>query len=462
MRRVAMPSRATLFALFVALCLGSPVGSEAAPASLRPAGPPEVVIYHDGSAYVREPRRVTLAKGENEILLEGVPQRIDSTSVRLEGAGLEVRQQTFRYDLWSSEKVFRRYLGDSIYFRWLNRPSQGVLVGIDGDELFIRRGDSTEALLMIRRSQVQELEFPARTGPWGLAATPSLHWRVRSAQAGERPATLSYLTAGLAWSAEYVATLSDGDRSLSLTGWASISNQSGGSFAGSRLSLVAGDVSRSGGPPDRGGAALAAEGSPSAPPPAGLFAYHLYSIPDRIDLPSNGSLQVPLVAAPKVSARRAHRFDGARDGAKVQALVVFENAKSSGLGVPLPAGRARVFAADPSGATTLVGEDAIEHTAAGGSVRLLCGVAFDLTGERTRAAHARLARNVTEDRFRIRLRNAGATEAVVTVAETLYGTWEITEKSADYRAVDAERVEFDVTVPARGESTLTYTVRYTY
>jgi hypothetical protein len=428
MRRAPFPRRSALLALLVPVCFAAPPRSPAAPAVLRSGGPPEIVIYNDGSAYIREPRRATLAKGDNEVLLEGVPQRIDSTSVRLEGAGLEVRQQAFRYDLWGSEKVFRRYLGDSIHFRWLNRPSRGVLVGIDGDELFIRRGsadDSTESLLMVRRSQVQELEFPARPGPWGLASTPSLRWRVRAGQAGDRPVTLSYLTAGIEWSAEYVATLSGGDRSLALTGWASITNRSGASFAGSKLSLVAGEVSRSSGAPDRGGAALAEEAS-------------------------------------AVSARRAYRFDGARDGNKVQALVAFENASSSGLGVPLPAGRVRVFAADASGATTLVGEDAIPHTAAGGAVRLLCGVAFDVTGERVRVAHTRLARNVTEDRFRIRLRNAGADEALVTVAETIYGTWEITEKSADFRAKDAESIEFDVKVPGRGETTLTYTVRYTY
>ena len=109
-----------------------------------------------------------------------------------------------------------------------------------------------------------------------------------------------------------------------------------------------------------------------------------------------------------------------------------------------------------------IGEDAIDHTPAGERVRLFCGVAFDIAGERTRIAHTRAARNVTEDQFAIRLRNAGEAEAVVTVAETLYGTWEITQKSGEFRKKSAESVEFDVKVPGRGESTLTYTVRYTY
>lgn len=439
----------------------------ATPATLRPAGRPDLVIYNDGFAHVREPRRVTLAKGENDVVLDGAPERLDSTSVRLEGPGLDVREQSFRYDLWSDEKVFRRLLGDSIHFRWQNRAASGVLAGIQGDALFIRRGDSTDALLMVRRAQLQELEFPARRGPWSLAATPSLHWRIRADQAGEKRAALAYLTGGIRWGTEYVATLAEGDRSLALSGWASISNNSGAAFAGAKVSLVAGELHRAGGEHDRGGATADAPsrsdaGAGAAGRPSDLFAYHLYPVADPLDLPSWGTIQVPLVAGETVAARRAYRYEGARDGSKVRAQVVFTNEKGSGLGLPLPAGRVRVFAPDASGATTLVGEDAIGHTPSGATLRLTCGIAFDLTGERTRTAHTRAARNVTEDEFRILLRNGGAAEAIVTVAETLYGTWEIVKKSAEYRALDAERIEFDVKVPARGEATISYTVRYTY
>jgi hypothetical protein len=51
---------------------------------------------------------------------------------------------------------------------------------------------------------------------------------------------------------------------------------------------------------------------------------------------------------------------------------------------------------------------------------------------------------------------------VVTVTESLYGNWEITKKSADFRKKDADSAEFDVSVPAGKESVLTYTVRYTF
>jgi hypothetical protein len=121
-----------------------------------------------------------------------------------------------------------------------------------------------------------------------------------------------------------------------------------------------------------------------------------------------------------------------------------------------------VYAADPSGARTLVGEDAIGHTAAGETIKIQSGTAFDLVGDRTRLSHTRVSRNVTEDRYQITIRNRGARAATVTAIETLYGNWEITGKSADYRKRDADTVEFDVTAGAGQSSSIDYTVRYTY
>ena len=459
-RLVSFLAPAALFGALAAFAAAPSASAE--PVPLRPAGPPEIVVYPDDFAYVRDPRKVSLKAGENEVVLEGLPQRLDSTSVRLQGAGLDVREQSFRYDLWNGDKVFRRFLGDSIFFRWQGKPARGVLEGIDGDDVFIRRRDSTEVLLMIKRSQIQEIEFPARRGSMSLATRPSLRWRVKAAQAGEKDALLSYMTGALGWTTEYTATLEPGEKSLALSGWATISNRSGAAYERARVSLVAGEIRRSNGASNRGTMELDAKPDAGAPRPEDLFAYHVYPVGDPLDLPAWGSIQVPVVQAGTITASRAYRYDGARDGSKVRAQVVFANEKGSGLGIPLPAGRVRVFAPDRSGAVALVGENEIGHTPVGERVKLFCGFAFDLPAERTRVAHTRVARNVTEDQFEIKIRNAGGVDAVVTVAETLYGTWEITQKSAEFRKKSAEDVEFDVSVPAHGERVLTYTVRYTY
>jgi len=451
--------RSPCVGIFLVLALAGaapPTASGAEASAVTSRGEPEIVIYGDDLALVREPLRLSLAKGVSRVELQDVPQRLDSTSVILRGSGLRVRRQGFHFDVWSADRVFRQFLGDSIFYRYGGRRYRGVLAGIDGDDLFIERADSIRVLTMLKRSQISEVEFPRN-----LRTRPSLEWEIASDKGGSQSATLSYLTSGMEWSAEYTATLDPDERGLELLGWATIVNRSGASYDGASVSLVAGEVHRAGETPDRGPAAEEAP-APASPAAPQLFAYHEYPIPDKLKLDHFSTVQVPLIGPARVEARRTYRYDGARDGSKVRVQIEFENAKASGLGVPLPEGRVRIYGSGAQGERTLIGEDQVPPTAAGEHVRLLSGIAFDLVGDRSRVSHTRVSRNVTEDQFQIRLRNQGSKAATVTVVETLYGNWEIVQKSADFRKRDADSAEFDIPVPAGKESTLTYTVRYTF
>ncbi|HKW50698.1 MAG TPA: DUF4139 domain-containing protein [Candidatus Eisenbacteria bacterium] len=440
------------------LPLVHPTAAEGADGTMRSSGRPEVVIYNDDLALVREPKTLNVPKGVSELALEGVPQRLDSTSTRLEGDGFRVLRQTFRFDLWNGDRVFRRFLGDSISYRYGGRAYHGVLAGIDGDDLFIVRRDSAQVVTILNRRQITDVEFPSRLK---FRTRPSLLWQIESAKGGEQKGTLSYLTAGIEWSAEYSAVLDADERGVELSGWATIVNRSGSSFTDAKVSLVAGEIHRDSGSPDRGAAVEEAPVAPAARPNE-LFAYHWYPLAGSIDLDQLATVQAVILPSTHVTAARTYRYDGARDGSKIRVQVEFGNEKGSGLGLPLPEGRVRVYVADAGGASTLVGEDRLPHTAAGERIRILSGIAFDLVGERSRASHTRVSRNVTEDEFRIQLRNHGSRPAKVTVVESLYGNWEITQKSHDFRKKDADTAEFDVPVPAGKEAVLTYTVRYTF
>ncbi len=429
----------------------------AAEGSIRPSGRPEIVIYNDDTALVREVQTLQLAKGVGQVTLEGVPQRIDSTSVRLQGAGFRVLKQVYRYDLWNGDRVFRRFLGDTISYRFGGKVYRGLLAGIEGDDLFIQRRDSAEVLTMLKRGQISEVEFPARLR---FRTRPTLLWEIDSERGGEQKGSLSYLTSGIGWSAEYAAVLDAKETSVELSGWATVLNRTGRAFLNAGVSLVAGDVHREGESLDRGSAF---EGSPGAPvsKPAEFFAYHIYPLAGTMDLDQSETVQVSILPPTRVDAARTYRYDGARDGSKVRVQVEC-GGDGEGLGVPLPEGRVRVYAADASGSPTLVGEDRIPHTASGERVKIQSGVAFDLIGERSRVSHTRVSRNVTEDEYRIRIRNHGSKKATVTVTESLYGNWEIFRKSVDARKIDADSAEFDLSVPAGKEAVLTYAVRYTF
>ncbi len=444
----------------VLLLMTALVPTAARAAALKRApGPTEIVIYNDDQALVREPYTLSLAGGRSDLSLEGVPRRIDSTSVRLEGQGFRVLRQSFDFDLWSGDRVFRRFLGDTIRYRYVGKAYGGRLVGIEGDDLYIERRDSVGVLTMINRRQLTEIEFPPSMG---LATRPSLRWEVETAKAGDRSAVLSYLTSGIEWTAEYAAVLAPGEQEVELTGWASIVNRTGTSFENAKVSLVAGELHRAGETPERGAAAEESAAKAPSPSALDLFAYHLYPLAGAMDLRYLETTQVPIVGPTRVPARRTYVYDAARDGSHVRVRLALGNEKSQGLGFPLPEGRVRVYESDPSGARTLVGEDAVGHTAAGEKIEILSGTAFDLVGDRTRVSHTRVSRNVTEDSYAISIRNRGMKPVTVTVAETLYGNWEITAKSVDYRRKNADTIEFDLPVPAGQSAVMNYTVRFTF
>jgi len=79
--------------IFLVLALASvlpTVASAADGSAVTSRGEPEIVIYGDDLALVREPLRLSLAKGVSQIDLENVPQEADGCHVR--GGSLRLGQ----------------------------------------------------------------------------------------------------------------------------------------------------------------------------------------------------------------------------------------------------------------------------------------------------------------------------------------------------------------------------------
>jgi hypothetical protein len=84
-------------------------------------------------------------------------------------------------------------------------------------------------------------------------------------------------------------------------------------------------------------------------------------------------------------------------------------------------------------------------------------------GERVQTDFKQVSDKVIEESFRITVRNQKEKEAVqVRAVEHLYraSDWEITAESAPHTKLDAGTVEWKLDVPAGGETSVTYTVRY--
>jgi hypothetical protein len=108
-----------------------------------------------------------------------------------------------------------------------------------------------------------------------------------------------------------------------------------------------------------------------------------------------------------------------------------------------------------------VGEDHIGHTSAGSELALKIGDAFDVSVQPTLVATRQLTRRSYEYDMSYLLRNARPAPVVVTLRQD--GLWrqnEVLKESAKGRRSDADSFAWDITVPANGESRLTFTIRH--
>jgi hypothetical protein len=446
-----------------------------------------------GYALVREDRRFDLKAGRTLLRVPDVPALIDPTTVSFasltDPAGTRVVEQSFEFDLTSTEKLLSRYLDREIT---VEQPrGQGVgaftgtLVGTRGG-LTLRAADGSVRVL----NGYSGVTLPGLPG--GLISRPTLVWDIDSGRAGAHDARIAYQTGGMTWWADYNLTYAEpapGKCRLDVGAWVTIVNQSGAAYADAKLKLIAGDVQRA--QPRPQPAAPAALGRVQEMKAAGFeekafFEYHLYTLGRPASLAQNSTKQIELfptaagVGCEKklVYAGQATSFAhygspmtdrgfGVQSNRKVDVYLRIRNAQANGLGIPLPAGKLRVSKRDDAdGSLEFIGEDLIDHTARDETVQVKLGSAFDVVGERRQLDYRidTSAKWIEED-IEVRVRNQKPDETVeVIVKESLYrwSAWTITRKSQDFVKEDSRTAHFPVRIAPKGEAVVRYTVRYAW
>ena len=273
------------------------------------------------------------------------------------------------------------------------------------------------------------------------------------------------MTGGFDWHAEYTAVVSDDEREMEISSWVSVNNNSGATFEDATLKLVAGDVHRvRPGIPIRreiaAKATLMQEESRVGFEERGLFEYHLYELQGRTTVNNAEIKQIALFPVTTTKVSKLLIYDSWKNAIRVSANIEFTNSEKDGMGMPLPAGKVRVYKHDTDGAIEFVGEDALYHTPKNEKVRLMLGTSFDIVAERKVVETRRISQAIREDTIEIALRNRKEESVSVMAVEHLMGDWEIIRKSDDFVKKDAYTAEFTVEIPSDSEKTITYTVRY--
>jgi hypothetical protein len=473
----------TCLALFGACARQKP--AELPPGPARPAASDArtrehvgVTVYNQNFGVVREQRRVQLGEGLVELAYGDVAAELEAQTVHIKSLddtdAFSVLEQNYRYDLLTPETLLKKFVGKTIQVYRYNEK-------LGTDEKKSAEVLSVEKGVVLRIDGQVTYNFPGRYAfpgvPENLLAKPTLVWLLASKKPQQR-LEVTYMTRGLNWSADYVVVLAANEKTSDLTGWVSLTNESGASFENAELKLVAGDVQR-----------VAEE---PAPPPSpvlmmkremaasarqfkeeGLFEYHLYTLERPTTLRDKEKKQVSLLEAHDVGVEKKLVFNGQPQffqplqfapmlNQKVNVFVEFKNSEQNHLGQPLPKGVVRVYKADQSGAKQFIGEDSIDHTPRDEKIRIKLGEAFDVVGDRKQMKTAQLGSCVTESEWEISLRNHKEAAERVEVREPTSGDWEVVKSSHAARRNDVHSFSFDLDVPARGETKLTYTVRVRY
>jgi hypothetical protein len=288
---------------------------------------------------------------------------------------------------------------------------------------------------------------------------------------GRRPVTLTYLTPGLAWAADYVALFDETNGRMDVQGWITLTNNSGTPYVNASTLLVAGAVGSAGGydryggyppPPPRPPGGIYRPGTETAPRER-LGDFYLYPLPERTTIADKQTKQVSFLDVKSTPAARAYEFRNgwlttADQAISVNSVLRFSSARGGGLGDALPAGTIRVYQRDARGNPQFVGEHRIGHTPMGSDIGLATGQAFDVKVRPVVEERTRLSSSRWRTRMRYTLTNAGPRPVTIDLVQSgLWGDTRIVEQSMESERLSADEARWRVNVPANGEATVTAT-----
>jgi len=461
-------------------------------ALIAAAGPTatEVTIYNQGFGLVKEVRSIDFRQGRQNVAVEDVAAQIQPDSVGFRSLsdpkGLTVLEQNYQFDLISTQAILNKSVGKRVRITRAvgdkMEALEGVLLSAPTAITPNQFGGSgyTYNGLVIKTDDGQIVldpkgEISVKEVPEGLISRPTLLWDVIADQAGTNQVELSYVTNGIRWDAAYVLTLQDSGLKADLQGWVTVDNQSGASYNEAKMKLLAGDVNVApqGGGLGGGGAydALRKSAAPGFQEQS-LFEYHLYTLQRPATIRNREIKQLSLLEGHDIKVQKKLVLDSLKDygvyypnegevgtGAmSPQVRVEFTNTKENGLGMPLPAGKFKVYQRDAEGSVQMLGEDRIRHTPRNENLSILVGKSFDTVAGRKRTNFERLGVNWYRETFEIELRNRKEVPETVTVYERHWGDWKVTQTSEPFTKADANTMQYVANLKANEVRTIKYTV----
>jgi hypothetical protein len=456
-----------------------------------------------GFALITETRMVRLPAGQSRLRFEGVADGIESASALLSGLPAGVIEKNRDAQLLSPSALVAHTVGKQVELLRTSPKTgkterrAGTLVA-DADGVVFRTDQGLEALRCSGLPETFSFE-PVN----GLSARPTLSVVVRTPIAVVQQVTLTYLSRGFDWSADYTATLSADGTTLDLGAWLTLANANGVSFPAARTQVVAGRVNRSAenavSPIEIGEPVLAEcwpRGSTSdiplvadsrslmsltiggaLPVPAmamrslkasdalndvivtaakqeQLGDLKLYRVPARTTVASLQSKQVRLLDRSGVPVTLVYGadLDQHREVSfAADRILRTKNTTANHLGLPLPSGSVAIYSGQ-GGERQLVSESSLRDLAIGQDVEIKMGISPDVHIEKVVETNSRVAA-LSRSTTRVQISNARAEP--IHFELRLPADNHVVEANQPINSKDGRSIFF-LSIPARGTATVRF------
>ncbi|MBP1920065.1 DUF4139 domain-containing protein [Youngiibacter multivorans] len=388
----------------------------------------ELTIYSDGFGTVGETRSLEGMEGAELEYLD-VPALLEPDSLVIRG--LDVLEYSFEYDLISREWLISRYKDRTVHLKNRDTGSVKLVKVLEASGMLVFQDIETGEILV---DSHDELILPLH--PDGIRTSPGIMMKVKEAG---REIKASYITRGLSFTMNYAAEI--GDERLKLTGRAGISNNSGRTYRNALVRLMAGNVARVNERPEMMYMAKSIQADASyGAEQRSVSDYHMFSLQSRTDIPDGESKQVQLFAGSDVPFSKHYLAGNNMDGA--QPVITFLNSKESGLGMPLPEGRVRLYMLDGN-SLRFTGEASIGHMPEGSEVELKAGKAFDIEVEGSETS--RNQRNgIDYVRWEAKIRNHSKETSVIHYELYIWEKFEPRSSSPAYEMKNSNTLLFKI------------------
>ena len=412
----------------------------------------DLTIYNNGFGAVKEIRNLNLTGDETEVVFTDVAQGIQTDSVLVEG--LKVLMLSYDYGMTDRFKLLRRYIDKEVY---LKNKETGEKISCR--LLAVEAGSGKCIFEDIRTKEIYldpEAEIILPHLPSEFTVKPALYCQIEKAEA--KDVIISYLCGGFSWQTNYAAVLQE--KTLTMTGWARIKNQSGTTFKNAKIKLIAGEVKKTRGivktEESRDSEVRGLEKSKKSLDnlEKDFFEYHMYVLDQPVTLSNFEEKQINILNIQGVPYKKYYQLN--RVNKKTEIIVEVENKKENGLGFVIPKGTVKFYKQDQAdNFLEFIGEDFLNHTATDEKVQMVIGEAFDISFEYKKEE---VKKQWVSECHKVEwtIKNHKKEKITVHFEDHIPGIWRMLYSSHDYVKPASDLIKFIINVPEEGIVNVTY------